>query len=63
MSPLGLLLIVFLLLMIFGNPHVGPRVYPGYSYGYFPGIIGLIVVIVLLFMLFGNGGGHSFSFR
>jgi hypothetical protein len=56
MSLLWLIVFVFLLLILFGNPRLGPRVYPGYSYGYFPGIIGFIVVIILLFVLLGNGG-------
>jgi uncharacterized membrane protein len=51
MNLLTLLLVVFVLLMIFGNPLVGGRVWTGYNYGYWPGGLGLIVVIVLLVLL------------
>jgi hypothetical protein len=51
MSLLGLLLGIFVLVMIFGNPHVGGRVYSGYSYGYWPSGLGFVVVIVLIALL------------
>jgi hypothetical protein len=52
MSLLGILIFVCVLVMIFGNPHIGPHVYQGYSYGYWPGGLGLLLVIFLLFLLF-----------
>lgn len=51
MNLLALLLLIFLLVVLFGNPHLGPRVYPAYSYGYWPGGLGLIVVVVLIVLL------------
>jgi hypothetical protein len=54
MSLVGLLILVFILLAIFGNPIVGPRVYQGYSYGWAPGGVGLILVIVLVVLLLGG---------
>jgi hypothetical protein len=62
MNLLWLLVFIGALFIIFGNPRVGPRVYPGYNYGYFPGIFGFVVVIVILFLLFGSGG-HSLNIR
>jgi Sec-independent protein translocase protein TatA len=55
MSLLTLLLIIAVLVILFGNPHVGPRVYTGYSYGYWPGGLGLILLLVVLFLIFGRG--------
>jgi hypothetical protein len=49
---LTVLLVVFVLIVLFGNPHVGGQLWgPAYSYGYWPSGIGLIVVIVLLVLL------------
>jgi hypothetical protein len=54
MSLIGFIILIAVLVIVFGNPHVGTRVYPGYSYGYWPGGIGLIVVIVLVLLLLGG---------
>jgi hypothetical protein len=55
MSLLWLLVVVFVLIALVGNPHVGGGMISGYSYGYWPSGIGIIVVIVLLFLLLGRG--------
>src|ERR1700674_885488 len=57
MNILTLLLIIAVLVILFGNPHVGGRVYPGYAaggWGYWPSGLGLIILIVVLLMLFGR---------
>lgn len=54
MNLLVVLLVVFVLIAIFGNPHVGGQVYPGYSWGYWPSGLGLIVVILLVLFLAGR---------
>jgi uncharacterized protein DUF3309 len=54
MNLLVVLLIVFVLIAILGNPHVGGQFYPGYSFGYWPSGIGLIVVILLVLFLMGR---------
>jgi hypothetical protein len=56
MSLVGLLVVVCLLIFIFGNPHVGGRVYPGYpaGWGYWPSGIGLIIGIILVLWLLGG---------
>lgn len=53
MSLLGLLILVCILIFIFGNPHVGPRVYPQYSYGYWPSGLSLVIIILLVLVLTG----------
>jgi hypothetical protein len=54
MSLLWLLIIVCVLFAVIGNPVVGTRVYPAYSFGYWPGGLGLIVAIVLVVLLLGG---------
>jgi hypothetical protein len=51
MNLLWLLVAVFVILALVGNPHFGPSIYPAYSYGYWPGGISVIVVIILLVLL------------
>ena len=51
MNILWLLVIIFFILALVGNPHMGGNLMPGYSYGYWPSGIGVIVVIVLLLLL------------
>lgn len=54
MSVFAILLVVVLLVVLLGNPHLGPRVYQNYDYGYFPSGIGLVIAIVLVFLLLGG---------
>jgi hypothetical protein len=61
MSLIGLLIVIAVLIMIFGTPHTGGRIYSGYSYGYWPGGLGLVLLLVLLYLMF-NGTGHHFRF-
>jgi hypothetical protein len=55
MSMLSLLLVVFLVLVLFGNPHLGGHIFSGYNYGYWPSGIGLILFIVVLVILLRGG--------
>lgn len=54
MNILVLLIIVFALVALFGNPWMGPRVYPGYSMGYWPGGLGIVIIIILVLYLSGR---------
>jgi hypothetical protein len=55
MNWLIILLVVFAILALVGNPHVGGQMmgpsYPS-NFGYYPSGLGLVVVIVVLFLLF-----------
>ena len=54
MSIAGLILIVVLLVVILGNPFVGPRVYQNYNFGYWPSGLGMILAIILVLWLLGG---------
>jgi hypothetical protein len=51
MSLLGLLLIVTLLVVLLGNPHLGPAVIQDYRGGYWPSGAGLLIAIIIIVLL------------
>ena len=43
---MNIILVLLVLWLIFGHPHFGQRIYPGY--GYYGGGLGTILVIILV---------------
>ena len=58
MSPIGIILLIILLLILFGGlggPYVGAPWPRGYGFGYAPiGIVGILVVVLLVLLLLGR---------
>lgn len=54
MSLIGFLILLCVLIVVFGNPHLGGRVYQNYDYGYWPSGLGLVIGLILLLWLLGD---------
>jgi hypothetical protein len=55
MSLVWVVILVFLVLALCGNPHVGGRVYEDWSFGYWPSGLSLLIVCLLVYFLLFRG--------
>lgn len=58
MSPIGIVLLVILVLILFGGiggPYIHSGIQPGYGFGYGGiGVVGVILIVVLILVLSGR---------